>query len=95
MEAVKLERAARILELQTTQKAEKARLEFLQNTSLPAAAEVYEAARQQWKSGNAPMQDLLQHRKALMQISEEILLARHRLSLSGIRLHHLTSGKWN
>ena len=94
-QAARLEQNSLLQELQTSLEAEIVKLEFLEKNSLPAAQEVYDAARTQWLSGNSSLQELLLQRKALLQIREEILACLHRQAGNRIKIHHLNSGKWN
>jgi cobalt-zinc-cadmium resistance protein CzcA len=75
--------------------SEKSRLEMLEGNSLNAVREVYDAAMEQWKAGNAGFQEVLIQRKSLLQLQEEILLVQHKVSLLGIELYYLTNEKWN
>jgi cobalt-zinc-cadmium resistance protein CzcA len=94
LEAVRIEDAVMLQELNTALKMETARLEFLSAQSLAAASEVYEASLSQWKAGNGSMQEVMLNRKALLQVREEMLQVSHYVALYGIRIQHLTSGKW-
>jgi cobalt-zinc-cadmium resistance protein CzcA len=84
-----------VRELEFRIESEKARLEMLEGNSLRAVREVYDAAMEQWKAGNAGFQEVLIQRKALLQLQDEILLIQHRVSLAGIELFYLTNEKWN
>jgi cobalt-zinc-cadmium resistance protein CzcA len=94
LEAVRMEDAVMLQELNTALKMETARLEFLSAQSLAAASEVYEASLSQWKAGNGSIQEVMLNRKALLQVREEMLQVSHYVALYGIRIQHLTSGKW-
>lgn len=94
-EAKRLEQFTQLQELQTSIAADQARMEFLERNSLPAAEEVYEATRIQWKVGSSTLQEMLIQRKSLLQIREEMLATRHQQAVSRIKIHHIKSGKWN
>jgi cobalt-zinc-cadmium resistance protein CzcA len=93
--AEKTDGLRRLKELEFEINSAKGRLELLEGSSLKAAQEVLDAAREQWKAGNASFQEVLLQRKSLLQMQEEVLLIRHKISLLGIQLFYLTNEKWN